>query len=206
MEQGTLPREYRTRSGSAAGLYALLGFVWLFGAARMATARFLPVWYRVAFVVLLGAFIAFVVYARPRRFTVLDEKGISVRGLLGVRRLGWDELHDVRAEAWPEQMRTVAGAPRVFGCAYRADGKRVVLPCVDDREVAGVHAEVARIRSVWTRLRGPRWEPDPAAEARIARDAARRDRWVRAGSGWAVPVVATVVIIAVIVLCLVLFD
>lgn len=206
MAQGTLPREYRTRAGSGAGAFLLMALIWGVGVLRMATADLLPIWCRVGLPVLMAGFIAFVAYARPRRFTVFDEKGIAVRGPLRVRRMAWGELHDIRAEVWPERTRTrmaaMAGAPRVSAYAYLADGKRVPLLCLDDREVEGVRTEVALIRSVWTGLRGPQWLPGPDAEARIARDAARRAWWT---SGRATPVVALATV-AVIVLGVVLLG
>lgn len=195
MEQGTLPREYRTRAGSGAGAYLWMGLVWVWGCYQSATADRLPLWWRVGMPVLTALFIGFLAYARPRRFTVLDEQGIAVRRLLRVRRLRWAELYDIRAEAWPEQARAVPGASRVFACAYLTGGKRVPLPCVDDREVAGVRGEVALIRSVWTGLRGPGWQPDPGTEACIAQAAARREWW--AGTAGANAVIGAVVVGAI---------
>ncbi|WP_327306118.1 PH domain-containing protein [Streptomyces sp. NBC_01298] len=132
--------------------------------------------------VLTGLFIVFVAYARPRRFTVLDERGIAVRNFLRVRRLRWAELYDIRAEVLDGQAARLGGLT-VQAYAYRADGKRLVLPCLDDREQPAVRREATRIRMVWTELRGPQWRLDPQAESRIARDAARRERrW--AGARW----------------------
>lgn len=202
MDQGTLPREYRTRAGSGGGAYLWMGLVWVWGCYQSATADRLPLWWRVALPVLTALFIAFVAYARPRRFTVLDERGITVRSLLRVRRLRWAELYDVRAEAWPGRARTVSGAEWVSAYAYLPRGKRVALPCVDDREVEGVRTEVALIRSVWTGLRGPGWQPDPGAEARIARAAARQAWWVRSAGVNVVIGTATLVGIALLVVLL----
>lgn len=151
------------------------------GCYQSATADRLPLWWRVGLPVLTAAGIAFLAYARPRRFTVLDEQGIAVRSLLRVRRLRWAELYDIRAEAWPGRAPAVPGVPRVFAYAYLPGGKRVSLPCVDDREVEGVRTEVALIRAAWAGLRGPGWQRDPGAEARIARAAVRREWWVRSG-------------------------
>ncbi|WP_407838606.1 PH domain-containing protein [Streptomyces sp. DSM 116496] len=161
MDQRTLPREYRTRAGSGAGAFVGMGLVWVWGCYQSATADRLPPWWRLGLPVLTALFIAFVAYTRPRRFTALDERGIAVRNLLRVRRVEWAELHDIRAEAWPEKARAIPGTPRVRAYAYLRDGKRIVLPCVDDREVEAVRTEVALIRSVWTALRGPGWHPDP---------------------------------------------
>ncbi|MFD6889038.1 hypothetical protein [Streptomyces sp. NPDC059957] len=192
MDQGMLPREYRVRAGSAAGAYAWMGLVWVGGCYQSSTHDSLPLWWRVALPVLTGLFIAFMAYARPRRFTVLDEEGIAVRSLLRVRRLRWAELHDIRAEAWPGRARAVPGAGQLSAYAYLSGGKRVSLPCVDDREVEGVRTEVARIRGVWTGLRGPGWQQDPGAEARIARAAARREWWARSAGANLVIGAATV--------------
>ncbi|MFD9355583.1 PH domain-containing protein [Streptomyces sp. NPDC060031] len=175
------------------------------GRDRMATAERLPVWFRVTAFVLPTAFVAFAAYARPRRFTALDREGISVRGPLRVRRLPWAELRDVRAESVRERLQT-AGAPRVQAYVYLADGKRVLLPCVDDVELVAARTEVAFIRSVWAELRGPGWQPDPDAQVRIARAVARRERRLRALSGWPGRLAAAAVVGASIVLSLIAFG
>ncbi|MFF1415180.1 hypothetical protein ACFVX6_36340 [Streptomyces sp. NPDC058289] len=93
-------------------------------------------------------------------------------------------------------------AERVSAYAYLPGGKRVPLPCVEDREVAGVRTEAAFIRSVWTELRGPGWQPGPDAEARIARAAARREWWAR--SAWANVVIGTATLAGVALLVVLL--
>ncbi|MGW6685657.1 PH domain-containing protein [Streptomyces sp. NPDC054961] len=204
MEQGALPRAYRSRPGSGAGTYGYLALLWIWGAYQMSTARHLPVWLRVALPVLMAGFIAFLAYARPRRFTVVDREGISVRSALRVRRMRWAELHDIRVES-PGERSGARGGPRVLACVYLADGKRVGLPCVDDLETSAIRTEGALIRSVWTELRGPQWRPEPDAEARIARAAARRGWWTGSGSGrWGVPVVCAASAVALIALIVVL--
>ncbi|MCM1973316.1 PH domain-containing protein [Streptomyces sp. G1] len=202
MNQVTLPREYRPRAGSGARAFLVMGLVWAWGCYQSATADRLPPWWRVGLPVLTALFIAFVACTRPRRFTALDERGIAVRNLLRVRRLGWAELHDIRAQVWPEEARAIPGMPRVCAYAYLRDGKRIVLPCVDDREVEAVRTEVALIRSVWTVLRGPGWQPDPGAEPRIARAAVRREWWGRSAGAKVVIGTATLAGIALLVVLL----
>lgn len=197
-----LPREYRVRPGSAAGLYGWMGLVWLWGCYQSATADRLPFWWRVALPVLTAVFCLFVAYSRPRRFTVLDEHGIAVRNVLRVRRLRWAELHDIRAEAWPGRARAVPGVPGVSAYVYLPGGKRVPLPCVDDREVEGVRTEVALIRAAWAGLRGPGWQQDPGAEESIVRAAVRREWWGR--SGGASLLIGAVTVAGVVLLVVVL--
>ncbi|MFE9565617.1 PH domain-containing protein [Streptomyces sp. NPDC006487] len=202
MDQGTLPREYRTRAGSAGGAYLWMGLVWVWGCYQSATADRLPFWWRVALPVLAALLLAFAAYARARRFTVLDEQGIAVRSLLRVRRVRWAELHDIRAEGRPGRAGRGPGAEWVSAYAYLPGGKRVSLPCVDDREVEGVRTEVALIRAAWAGLRGPGWRQDPGAEARIARAAAQREWWARSAGAKAVIGTATLAGIALLVVVL----
>ncbi|MET9464456.1 PH domain-containing protein [Streptomyces sp. NPDC006544] len=203
MTQVALPREYRSRPGSGTRAYGFLALVWFWGVYEMSAARHLPVWFRVALPVMTAAFIAFLAYSRPRRFTVIDREGISVRNVLLVRRLRWAELHDIRVES-PAGRSAAKGGPRAFACAYLADGKRVGLPCVDEIETPAIRTEAALVRSLWTELRGPQWRPEPDAEARIARAAARREWWTGSGSArWGVPVAGAVLTAALITLSVV---
>lgn len=201
-----LPREYRVRPRSAVTTFGMLGLAGLGLLGQMAGARHMPVWLRGVLLVAFAAFVVILVYSVPRRFTRVDEKGITLRNVLRVRRFGWAELHDIRAEAVDEQVVRQFGM-RALVYAYRSDGKRIQLPCLDDRELPhSVHFETSRIRALWAECRGPEWQRDPETEGRIARAAARRDRWLRASTGWVAPTVFVVVIIAVVVLCVALFD
>ncbi|MEU4356209.1 hypothetical protein [Streptomyces virginiae] len=127
---------------------------------------------------------------RLRSFTIVDQQGIAAGTWCYVRRLPWDGIHDIRTVTRPEPV-----VPRTVAYAYRSDGRRVLLSCMDDRELPVLDLEVAGLRSLLRERRPADWAPDPLAESRIARQTARAersDRLFRWMSGWRAGVVVVV--------------
>ncbi|MFB6618474.1 hypothetical protein ACIGFK_29320 [Streptomyces sp. NPDC085524] len=197
MQEGALPREYRHgRSGSALVWVALGG-----GAVTL----LVPLWTSsfpgqvkvlgTGLVLVLGGW---ALAARRRQFTRVDLKGISRANGLRSRRLAWNDLHDIRTMAVPQG----GPGPTTVTYAYRTDGSRLLLPCVDDVELPAVEQEVLVLRSLLVELRGTDWTPDPRAGRRIAGQEARWEAISRWSSGWRLFLVSggiTVVILAGIV-------
>ncbi|MGW1773144.1 PH domain-containing protein [Streptomyces sp. NPDC002104] len=191
-----LPRHYRTKPGNRALIVALVG-----GLALLLVQSWelpVPAWLRVLFIALMTVFVAWVLYARTRRFTTVDLEGISLRNALGVRRLAWDDIHDIRSVVIPH---TQGGAgPGLVVYAYRTDGRRVGLPCIDDNELTDaeqVEQEAEALRSLLAEHRRADWTPDPQAEPRIAGRTAQWENAYRWVTGWRVAVVVVALTVAV---------
>ncbi|MEU9165026.1 PH domain-containing protein [Streptomyces sp. NPDC048424] len=111
-------------------------------------------------------------YGLRSRFTTVDDQGITTGTWCRVRRLPWDEIHDIRMVAAAE----IASGPRTLTYAYRSDGRRVLLRCVNDDDLPVLDLEVAILRSLLRERRPADWAPDPRAEPHIARQTAREGR------------------------------
>lgn len=97
-------------------------------------------------------------------------------------------------------MPEILSGPRTLTYAYRSDGKRVLLRCVDDEELPVLDLEVAVLRSLLRERRPADWAPDPRAEPYIARQTARTDRTDRFAlwlTGWRGVVVAVALVVPV---------
>ncbi|MEV7618300.1 PH domain-containing protein [Streptomyces sp. NPDC089799] len=182
MGDTTLPRTYRGEPGGKArwfnavliSLGLLLLELWTLPAA---------LWVRLSIGAVLVGVMAVLLAASLRSVTMVDHQGISVRGLRGTR-LAWTEIHDIRTVPVPNVNGVSNPGPATCVYAYRTDGHRVLLPRVDDRELANLPAEVTALRSLLEERRGPDWTPDPEMEAHIARRAETFDRRFRFFSGW----------------------
>ncbi|MFE6836448.1 PH domain-containing protein [Streptomyces sp. NPDC057705] len=122
-------------------------------------------------------------YSLRFRFTTVDDQGITTGTWCRVRRLPWDGIHDIRTVAVAESLP----GPRTLTYAYRSDGRRVLLSCVDDDDLPVLDLEVAVLRSLLRERRRADWAPDPRAEPRIARQMARErrmDRFFLWMTGW----------------------
>lgn len=134
-------------------------------------------------------------YSLRFRFTTVDDQGITTGTWCRVRRLPRDGIHDIRTAAVAE----IAPGPRTLTYAYRSDGWRVLLKCVDDEELPALALEVAMLRSLLRERRPADWAPDLRAEPHIARQTAREDRTDRF-FGWMTGWGRLVVIFALAVL------
>ncbi|MEU1519440.1 PH domain-containing protein [Streptomyces sp. NPDC005811] len=111
-------------------------------------------------------------YATLRCSTAADIKAIHVRGIARWRRLAWEDIQDIRAEANPGAGMQ-SGAPGVLVYAYDRDGRKVLLPFLDDQHV-NVERELGVLLGAWEELRGEDWAPSPEAAVVIDRRNARQ--------------------------------
>ncbi|MFF9410827.1 PH domain-containing protein [Streptomyces anandii] len=121
---------------------------------------------------LLLAFFTWLIAAAARMATVVDCRGIYVRGFLRTRCLAWADVQDIRVEVNAGAAFQDAAAERV-SYAYGFTGRRVQLMYVDDAHV-GLDDEIAFLRRTWQELRGVGWAPVAGVPLRIKRGEARR--------------------------------
>ncbi|MFI6409159.1 PH domain-containing protein [Streptomyces sp. NPDC050548] len=112
--------------------------------------------------------------------TLVGPGGITVRRVVRSRDWAWHDIYALRVEPHPAQRRADAQSLTYL---YDNDGRRFLLPHLDDWQLPDLEAELADLHSEAARYRGMDWEPRPAVEARIRERAAHRQAWTRATSG-----------------------
>ena len=115
---------------------------------------------------------------RGRTFVTAD--GIAVRGAVRTRHLRWHDIYDIRVEPRRNQR---SGDSQWLTYLYGNDGRRLLLPHVDDGQLPQFGAEIDGLRETAALHRGMAWEPRPEVEERIRRQSGHRKAWERATSG-----------------------
>ncbi|WP_406368897.1 PH domain-containing protein [Streptomyces sp. NBC_00647] len=147
-----------------------VGTVSMLGAVL--TADDLPASVTYPFVIAWVALMGWLFYATLHCSTTADIKSIRVRGMVRRRRLAWEDIQDIRAEANPAAAMQ-SHAAQVIVHAYGRDGSKVLLPFLDDLHV-NVERELGVLLEAWEELRGADWAPDPDAAVLIDRRNARQ--------------------------------
>ncbi|WP_329311313.1 hypothetical protein [Streptomyces sp. NBC_01262] len=187
-----LPREYRMRRSR------MHAFLWVIGLSTfsllggMLTADDLPASFSYPFSIAWVALMGWLFYATLRSSTTVDIKTIHVRGIVRRRRLVWADVQDIRAEATYAEGDSASVVVYVYG----RDGRRALLPFVDDLHV-DVGRELAMLTADWQELRGADWSPDAEAAVLIRRRRARRRAL---GVGFTSVALAAIPLLALIVL------
>jgi hypothetical protein len=132
----------------------------------------LPTSFTYPFLVAWAALMGWLFHTTLRCSTTADLEAIRVHGVFGQRRLAWEDIQDIRAEGNPAAARKDT-APDVLVYAYGRDGRRMLLPFLDNLHVDVGH-EVGALLEAWAELRGPDRAPSLEAAVRIDRRDARR--------------------------------
>ncbi|MGQ4413984.1 hypothetical protein ACN6LA_000773 [Streptomyces sp. SAS_269] len=169
--QGGTEREYlkRRKAPMAPALgYSVLMLTALLHATRDGT-RWVPV---SAGLVVTLVLLRWALHLRRGR-TLVGHRGISARWALTERRWGWHDVYDIRAEPVPDAARH---ARKWLTYLYDNEGRRFLLPHLDDWQLDDPPGEVAALREAGAHERGAAWERRPAVEALIRRRAGHRRR------------------------------
>ncbi|MFE9450470.1 PH domain-containing protein [Streptomyces sp. NPDC006739] len=189
---GGLLREYRRERGWPRRSVVLM--VVIVGNAVLQTVRThddMPFWWAP---VVVGSVL--VVGVRRglyewRARTWVTTGGISRRGAVRSRAWAWSDIYDVRVEENPVS-DPFNGAPRRPAFLYDREGRRFLLPHLDEWQLPDPCAEVAALRGA-ARQHGMAAERRPEVEERILRRAGRRKGWQWAGVGAALVLGAMIV-------------
>ncbi|MEU6275285.1 PH domain-containing protein [Streptomyces populi] len=167
-----LPREYRISRSRRLTILTVLVTGTVSVAKGLLKLDGLPTSFTYPFLVAWAALMGWLFYTTLRSSTTADLEAIHVRGVFRQRLLAWQDIQDIRAEGNPAAARRVS-APEVLVYAYGRDGRRMLLPFLDNLHV-DVGREVGVLREAWEELRGADWAPNVEAAVRIDRGAARR--------------------------------
>ncbi|MFJ9816910.1 PH domain-containing protein [Streptomyces sp. NPDC101151] len=173
MYESGLAREYRRRRKwprQAALLSALI-----VGNAVFQTVRsqdVMPHWWMPAFSLTLLAGVGWRALYELRAHTLVSADGITQRGAVRARSWAWPDIYDIRIEATGNG----STAPRRPAYLYDFDGRRHLLPHLNDWQLDDPYAEVADLRTAAWR-HGMACLPRPEVEQRILRRAGQRKVW-----------------------------
>jgi hypothetical protein len=182
-----LPREYRLKRSRMRLLLWVIATGTVSVALTLLNADDLPTSFTYPFLVAWVALMGWLFRATLRCSTTADLKAIHVRAMVKRRRLAWEDIQDIRVEPNPGAALH-ENAPDVQVYAFGRDGKKVLLPFLDDLHV-NVEREVAVLLEAWEELRGEDWAPVPEAAARVDRHNARRGAML---NGFAISMMAFV--------------
>ncbi|MCX4763010.1 PH domain-containing protein [Streptomyces sp. NBC_01275] len=129
-----------------------------------------------------------VVLEQWRARTSVTAAGITVRGLLRTRTWAWSDVYDIRVEG------SKRGSLRRPAYLYGSDGRRVLLPHLDEHQLDDPIGEVADLRATAAGAGLMSLETRPETEERITRGARRRTAVNRAAVATLVVVVAMFVL------------
>ncbi|WP_344341771.1 PH domain-containing protein [Kitasatospora putterlickiae] len=146
------PHEYRVATTRVGGL-ALTVLLLSFGALLplWSDQEFAPSTKAIGSLLVIG-FCLLVIVGVARAGTLVTAEGITVRGLVRRRRLPWAEITRFGKAPNPNA-HAGRGAPAFLTYAFRADGRKVHLPYVDDKHVL-VDREVERLNALLAERRG----------------------------------------------------
>lgn len=178
---GSIEREYGRRRPVPRGWFVCMGVFLLNGVFQLTRRSGLPAWVELAMVAVMVAVVVLGTLHLRRARTVVGAEGVAVRLGVGVRRRAWHQVYDIRVEANP--YKNGMFQPQWITYLYDTDGRRMLLPHLDDLQREAVGTEVAELRAVAAPHRGMAWDRRPEVEARIRRRAGHRRAWWRAYVG-----------------------
>ncbi|MFJ9867150.1 hypothetical protein [Streptomyces sp. NPDC101165] len=183
---GGIEREYRKQRKAPRSFVLGMGLLGVNGVVQMWRQHSTPSWVPVSLAALyVVLFVKMWLYLRRGR-TLVGALGITAHRAVTERGRAWHEIYDIRAEPVP---KAPASARKWLTFLYDTEGRRFVLPHLDDWQLDDVPAEVAALREAAARHRGAAWEPRPQVEALIRRRAGHRKAWERASVGGVVALV-----------------
>ncbi|MET9911236.1 PH domain-containing protein [Streptomyces sp. NPDC006476] len=167
---GAFEREYRRRTGLPWQYLGLLAVMFLAGSHTGP-----PAWGRWLVVTSGGLTLARVGLEQFRAHTRVTEAGITAQEALRSRTWAWHEVYDIRVEHNPRGEGR--SAPQWPAYLYDFEGRRFLLPHLDDRQVDDPYAEVSALCLAAAPHRSLSWERQPRVEDLIRHRAARRKGW-----------------------------
>ncbi|MEV0741030.1 PH domain-containing protein [Streptomyces sp. NPDC050549] len=127
---------------------ARIVFAWTIagnGVFQMTRPDSIPVRYKLLVLALIAALAVWAVLATRRGLTSVSADGVTVRGAFRVRRRAWHDIYDLRVEERPKQARADV---RWWTWLYANDGRRLLLPNVDDWQLPDLRSEIDELRAL----------------------------------------------------------
>jgi hypothetical protein len=111
---------------------------------------------------------------RLRAATLVDSRGIMIRGLFGVKHLPWRDIQELSVEQYRGFAAASSSSPAEAVYVYDRKAVRHLLPHFNATSVGGHFAlEVERLWEAWQERRGEDWRQTD----QVAADVAERERF-----------------------------
>ncbi|MFF4019582.1 PH domain-containing protein [Streptomyces sp. NPDC001843] len=179
--EGWTEREYRKVRKVPWGTTAVMGLLAGKGFLHAARAvHLLPEWAPEAVTGLCLVAVGWTVLYLWRARTLVGPHGVTARRALTRRTRTWPDVYDIRTEPVPGAS---SYQRKWLTYLYDTEGRRFLLPHIDDWQLKDPPGEVAELRAVAAGYRGAQWTRRPEVEARIQRRAGRRKAWERTVTG-----------------------
>jgi hypothetical protein len=155
---------------------ALLSLVLLGNAVLqiIRTRHDVPLWWAPVALALLVAVGVWGVLTEWRARSVVTAAGVIRQGPLRARTWAWPAVYDLRVE--PSGSNVLSTQPRWPAYLYDTEGRRFLLPHINEWQLEDPYAEVAALRAQ-ARWYGMPAEQRPEIEAQIVRRAGQRKGW-----------------------------
>jgi len=179
-----IERVYRRRRKLPWRYLGLVGLVFLnamFQAWRTWDDPYAPHWGTWLFGLFTLVTIVRICLEQFRAHTRVTAEGVTTQGNLRSRTWAWDEVYDIRVVPAPRGSGGMA--PQWPPYLYALQGRRFLLPHIDDWQLDDLHTEVSDLCLAAAPAHSLGWERRPQVEERILRRAARRKAWTWAGNG-----------------------
>jgi hypothetical protein len=163
-------REYRRGRKASRGRIVALWIVMGNCVLQLSRPDGIPLPYKLLGLALIALLSVWGFLAVRRGLTSVGADGIAVRGAFRVRKRAWHDIYDLRVE--PRNNKNADAHLSTW--LYDNDGRRLLLPNVDDWQLPDVRAEVEELRTSAAQHRGMAWELRPEVEDRIGLRAVHR--------------------------------
>jgi hypothetical protein len=183
MDEGGVEREYRKRR-RLPWMYLLPLFL-VTGNALLQSSLNPNIaqhgWSRNTIILLMVATVVRVGLEQYRAYTRVTSAGITAQGPIRSRTWAWHEVYDIRVQPAPRGSGRMA--PQWLTYLYDLEGRRFLLPHLNDWQLDDPYAEVTSLCLAAAPYRSLTWERRPQVEERIRRRAVQRKAWVWAAYG-----------------------
>lgn len=195
MGEHGIEREYRYRRRPPGRWFAVLGIVAASGTFRLTTTD-LGAWLWGPFAAVIASLSLYMALFFRRAVTFVRAEGITAQGAVHRRTWSWHDIYDIRVEA--PGSNYASPSPRCIAYLYGTDGRKFILPHLNDWQLHAPHTEVAALRAA-ARDHGARWDRRPEVEARIRRRAGHRKAWEHATMGALIVLLCMLVVLLVLI-------
>ncbi|MGW1623390.1 PH domain-containing protein [Streptomyces sp. NPDC002172] len=179
MDKGGVEREYRRRRKPPLaylllpGLLMMNAFIQTSRVSRDGDGGGSGFWWGPpALALLMALTVARIALEYFRAHTRVTAAGITAQGPIRARSWTWSEVYDIRVEQAPRG--SGRAAPQWLTYLYDFQGRRFLLPHLNDWQVDDPYTEVAELCLAAAPQRSLGWQRRPEVEERILRGAVRR--------------------------------
>jgi hypothetical protein len=190
-----IERVYRRRRRLPWRYLGLMGVVFvnaIIQVSRTSNDPYTHGWTSWGMVPLMVAALVRIALEQFRAHTRVTAVGVTAQGPVRSRTWAWHEVYDIRVEPAPRGSGRLV--PQWLTYLYDLDGRRYLLPHLNDWQLDDPHTEVSELCVAAAPYRSLPWERRPQVEERILWRAGRRRAWTWAAYSMLVVLFAMVAV------------